>query len=109
MSQRAAKRLDLPFVGRLLTLSQFQRFQHFFHIVQGLFQSLDDAVHILDSLLDGRWGCWLVRGGQRLRLAHRGALTRTIPEMPGAIPMLALFLILALRMLPAKLLLLLLL
>jgi hypothetical protein len=49
---------DFVLVGILLALGHFEGFQHFFHLVEGRTQRLDDVVHIFNGLLEGGWGSW---------------------------------------------------
>ena len=57
LAQRAAQGLDLVLVGVLLTLGQFERFQHALHLVEGFPQGLDDLRYLFDGLLDGSRFC----------------------------------------------------
>jgi hypothetical protein len=55
MVQAAAKRFDLPLVGVLLPLGQFERFQYFLHVLQCFPEGLDNLVDLFDGLLNGGW------------------------------------------------------
>ena len=64
LTQGAAHGLNLPLVGIFLPLRKFQRFQDFFHIIEGLLEGLDDPVDLFDGFLNpGR--------RRRPRLANR--------------------------------------
>jgi hypothetical protein len=54
LAQRALEILNLPLVINLLALGQFQRLEHFFHLLERMFQFLDDAIDLLDGIRDGR-------------------------------------------------------
>ena len=65
-AQLLAQRFDLPFVGGLLALGQFEQLQHFVELIQRLAKGRDDLHHFIDGLVDGfgfrgmrraRWGC----------------------------------------------------
>jgi hypothetical protein len=72
-----AEGFDLPLVGILLALGQLESFEHLFHILKRLAEHVDDAIDLLDGLLDGRRrgglkimsggrsGCWPVNGSGR--------------------------------------------
>ena len=49
----AAQRFQLPFIGVFLVLGQFHQPQHFLHLLQRLFQRLDDLPDFLHRLADG--------------------------------------------------------
>jgi hypothetical protein len=51
--QAATKRFDFVLVHDLLTLGQFQRLQHFLHVLQCSPKRLDNAVDLFDRLLNG--------------------------------------------------------
>ncbi len=51
--QGAPQRFDLAFISVLLHLGQFERFQHFLHVIKGVLQLGDDAVHVLDGVGHG--------------------------------------------------------
>ena len=51
--QRAAQRFKLAFVGELLVLGQLDQPQHFHHLLQRLFQRLDNLPDLSNSLSDG--------------------------------------------------------
>ena len=46
MAQRALEILNLAFVVNFLPLGQLQRFQHFFHLIESMFQFVDDAIDL---------------------------------------------------------------
>ena len=55
MPQSTLKALNLALVVDLLSLRQFQGFEHFFHFVQRVLQFLDDPVYLLNGIGDRRW------------------------------------------------------
>jgi len=50
--QRALQILNLALIIDLLPLGQFQRFQHFLHLIERMFQLVDDPVHLVDGIRD---------------------------------------------------------
>jgi len=54
MPQRALKILNLALVINFLPLSQFQRLQHFLHLIKGMLQFINDSVHLVDRIRDRR-------------------------------------------------------
>jgi hypothetical protein len=50
--QRALEILNLALVVDFLSLSQFQRLQHFLHLVEGMLQFIDDSVDLIDRVRD---------------------------------------------------------
>ena len=52
VAQGPPKGLDLAFIGILLAFGQFERFENFFHIVEGLLELVDDMVDLIDGLAD---------------------------------------------------------
>jgi len=83
-TQRAAQLLNLTFIGIFLTLSQFQRLQNFFHIVQGLFKRFDDLIDFVDRALKRHR---LSRLEWRRRLLRRGnERSARLRRRPGPIP-----------------------
>jgi len=54
LSQGAAERFNLSFVGKLLTFRQLDEFQHFLHLIHSAFQRLDDFHHLINRLADRR-------------------------------------------------------
>jgi hypothetical protein len=52
LAQGAAQRINLTFVGVLLTLKNFQQFENFFHLFERSSKGIDDSVNLLDRLLD---------------------------------------------------------
>ena len=59
LPQSAPQRLDFLRVRILLSLGQLHAFQHFFHVVERFFQSLDDLINLFDGLLNRHWSGWL--------------------------------------------------
>ena len=57
LAQAAAERLDLLLIRVLLPLGQFQRLQHFLHIIECSPERLDDLGDLFDGVLNGRRGC----------------------------------------------------
>jgi hypothetical protein len=52
--QGPLKILNLAFVIDLLPFSEFECLEHFLHFIECVLQFLDDAVHLLDGIGDGR-------------------------------------------------------
>ena len=50
LAQCALKVLNLALVIDLLALGKFQRFQHFFHLFERMFQFLNDAIDLINGL-----------------------------------------------------------
>ena len=61
LAQEPTQGIDFMLVGQFLPLSLFDQFENTFHLVQRLFQGLNDISHIVDGLTDRR-GFWR-RGG----------------------------------------------
>jgi hypothetical protein len=53
LAQGAPKLFDFLFISELLTLGQFQGFEHFLHSVQRFAEGLNDTIYILNGLLNG--------------------------------------------------------
>ena len=69
--QRAAQRGDLVLVGGFLAFSHFDQFEHFFHLLQRLFERFDNLPDFRNRLADLRRG-GLCNGRRRLNfLIHR--------------------------------------
>jgi len=51
--QGAAQRFNFAFVGEFLALSQFDKFEHFLHLVERLFERFDNLRHFFNRLTDG--------------------------------------------------------
>ncbi|SPE59034.1 hypothetical protein SBV1_2980008 [Verrucomicrobia bacterium] len=66
LPDRAPQGFDFPFVGVFLALGQFERFKHFFHVVEGFAQGHEDLVDLVDGLLNGRRRGRLGRGESSL-------------------------------------------
>jgi len=49
LAQRSLETLDLPFVVDLLALGKFQRFEHFLHLFERMFQFLDHSVDLING------------------------------------------------------------
>jgi hypothetical protein len=68
--QRALEILDFALVIDLLPFGKFERFEHFFHLIERVFEFVDDSVHLLDGVRDA---LLLMRGfGRALVLALLG-------------------------------------
>jgi hypothetical protein len=52
-AQRLAQRFNFPLVSDLLAFGQFDQFEHFFHLVERLFERLDNLRHFFNRLADG--------------------------------------------------------
>jgi len=64
LAQCALKVLNLALVIDLLALGKFQRFQHFFHLFERMFQFLNDAIDLINGLGNCRlFVLWLRRLG----------------------------------------------
>jgi hypothetical protein len=80
--QRAPQRIDFVLVGIGLTFEGFNRFQHLFHILEGIAQGRDHLVDLFDGLLDARrrgrlpWPLWSWGSPCRRRLRFGGGLLR---------------------------------
>jgi hypothetical protein len=78
-AQRAAKFLDLTFVGELLALSNFDEFENFIHLVVQFLQRRGDEHRVFDGLADGRGCRWPEIGGfDPLFLARRLGLALAV-------------------------------
>jgi hypothetical protein len=53
LTQRTLEILNLALVVNFLALRQFQRLEHFFHLLERMFQFFDDAVDLVDRVRDG--------------------------------------------------------
>ena len=53
LSERVAQGFNLPFVGILLPLGQFERFENLFHIVERLLKGRNDVIDFLDGSQHG--------------------------------------------------------
>jgi hypothetical protein len=53
LTQRALKILNFAFVVNFLALGEFQRFEHFLHFIERVFEFVDDPVDLLDRVTDG--------------------------------------------------------
>lgn len=71
MAQGLAKGLHFGFVGVLLALGQFQRFQDTLHLIEGLAERFNDVIDFTDSLLNRGCRGWFplgrFRSGKRWR------------------------------------------
>jgi hypothetical protein len=74
-AQLLAQRFNLPLVGGLLALGQFEQFQYFVELIQRLAERGDDFHHFIDRLVN-RFGM------RRLRWA-RGRRWRTVFARAG--------------------------
>jgi hypothetical protein len=61
LTQCALEVLNLALVVDLLAFGQFQRFQHLFHFLEGMFQFLNDTVDLINSLGNRRLFVLLLR------------------------------------------------
>ena len=71
LPNRPTKRLNLPFIGILLPLEQFEHFQNLFHFLQGSSQRLDNRANFFDRFFHGDGSCpltWLARRRRRSML-----------------------------------------
>jgi hypothetical protein len=64
-AQSAAEGLNLALIVKFLAFSQFNQFLDFFHLVQRLFERLNDAAHVVRSLGDGGIGIVTLRFRRR--------------------------------------------
>ena len=53
LSQSATEIFDLAFVGELLALGYFHEFQHFFHLIHGALEDINNSHHFINRLMDG--------------------------------------------------------
>lgn len=53
-SQRAAQRFNFPFVSEFLAFGQFDKFKHFLHLVERLFEQFHNLCHFFNRPADGR-------------------------------------------------------
>ncbi len=94
-AQRLAQRLDFAFVSEFLALGQFDEFEDFFHLVECLFQRLDNSGHFFNRLADGggrgfdfsfgkcrRVGRW-TRLGNLFRSARAATTSATVATPPA--------------------------
>jgi len=56
-AERAAKFIDLPFIGQLLTLGQFNEFQDLIQLVNRMLERFGDFRCVQNRLVDGRACC----------------------------------------------------
>lgn len=85
--QRPAQRFNFPLVGEFLALGQFDKFEHFLHLIERLFERFDNLRHFFNRLTDGgRRGFGFSFGqGRRLgRRTGRGNLFRSSRTAPTA-------------------------
>jgi hypothetical protein len=52
-AQRLAQRLDFAFVSEFLAFGHLDEFKHFLHLVECLFERLDNLCHLINRLADG--------------------------------------------------------
>jgi hypothetical protein len=79
LTQGAAERFNFAFIGQLLAFRQFDQFQHFIHLVEGLTQSFHHFGDFLNGLADGGSRC----GPERLGWRHQGRRTGRDENGPG--------------------------
>ena len=53
-AQGAAEIFNFPLIAEFLLLGQFNQAQHFLHLLQRLFEGLDNMAHVVQSFHDGR-------------------------------------------------------
>ncbi|HWD91456.1 MAG TPA: hypothetical protein VG938_03820 [Verrucomicrobiae bacterium] len=53
LAQRSLEILNLALIIDLLPFGEFERFEHFLHLIERVFEFLDDSVHLLDGVSDG--------------------------------------------------------
>ena len=51
-AQLLAQRFDFPLVGGLLALGQFEQFQHFVELIEGLTERCDHFHHFINGLVN---------------------------------------------------------
>jgi hypothetical protein len=83
--QAAAQGFDLLLVGVLLSLGQFERFEHFIHVVEGSAECLDDLVDLFDRLLNARRRRGLPFSGWRRGSFsfYRGGFSNRLSQFPS--------------------------
>ncbi len=69
LAQRALQILNLALVVDLLALGEFQRFQDFFHLLERMFQFLNDAIDLINRL--GNCRLLVLLGGLRMMASLR--------------------------------------
>jgi hypothetical protein len=60
-AKRAAKRLDFTLVVKLLAFRQLNQFLDFFHLIERLFQGLNDTAYVVRRFGDSRVGIAALR------------------------------------------------
>jgi hypothetical protein len=73
-AQRLAQRLDFAFVSEFLAFGQFDEFEHFLHLVECLFQRLNNLCHFFNRLADGGSRSFDFSFGQCRRVSRRVSL-----------------------------------
>ncbi len=53
-TERPTQRFKFPFVGVVLSFNQLQRFQHLFHVNEGVPKGANDLIHVVNGALNGR-------------------------------------------------------
>jgi hypothetical protein len=53
LTQCASEIFDLAFVGELLPFGNFDEFQHFFHLIHGALEDINNGHHFINRLMDG--------------------------------------------------------
>jgi len=70
-AQRLTQRINFPLVSELLALGQFDELEHFLHLVERLFQRLNNLRHFFNRLADGGSGSFDFSFGQYGRVGRR--------------------------------------
>jgi hypothetical protein len=53
LAQGAAEIFDLAFVSEFLAFGHFHEFQHFFHLIHGAFEDINNGHHFINCLMNG--------------------------------------------------------
>ena len=53
LAQGAAEIFDLAFVSEFLAFGDFDEFQHFFHLIHGAFENINNGHHFINCLMNG--------------------------------------------------------
>ena len=70
-AHRQAQRFNFPLVSELLALGHFDEFEHFLHLVERLFQRLNNLCHLFNRLADGGSRSFDLAFGQDGRVGWR--------------------------------------
>jgi|GEM_PF-1143332 len=71
LPQRQAQRLNFPLVSELLAFGQFDKFEHFLHLIERLFERFDNLRHFFNRLADGGSGSFTLAFAQSGRVDRR--------------------------------------